>query len=237
MNVVSLMAHQDDEMFCLGTMLKCRPRGDRLFFITVTDGSKGFVQNPTITRAEAARIRHAEMSALADAAGARFINLGEPDEFLYDTPAMRVGIIEAIRQTGADIIFTHFEQDYNLDHTTVSALVRHCAMQACLPVIPTETAPLSYPPAIFLVEPAGPFAFTPSHFVDIGDYQSEKVKLLQHHASQNVAMSQAAGVQSGLEQLVARVASFRGWQAGCDYAEAFVPMQARGAMKPSALLP
>ena len=237
MNVVSLMAHQDDEMFCLGTMLKCRARGDRLFFITVTDGSKGFVQNPTIARAEAARIRQAEMTALAGAAGAKFINLGEPDEFLYDTPAVRVAIIDAIRQTGADIIFTHFEQDYNLDHTKVSSLVRHCAMQACLPVIPTEAAPLSHPPAIFLVEPAGPFAFTPSHFVDISAHHDEKVKLLQHHVSQNVAMSQAAGVRSGLEQLVSRVASFRGWQAGCEYAEAFVPMQARGAIKPGALLP
>lgn len=49
MNVVSIMAHQDDEMFCLGTMLKCRARGDRLSFITLTDGSKGFVQRPDIS--------------------------------------------------------------------------------------------------------------------------------------------------------------------------------------------
>ncbi len=46
MNVVSVMAHQDDEMFCLGTMLKCTARGDALWFITLTDGSKGFTQRP-----------------------------------------------------------------------------------------------------------------------------------------------------------------------------------------------
>jgi len=57
MNVVSIMAHADDEMRCLGTMLKCRARGDRLSFITLTDGSNGFVQNPGIPRQEAARIR------------------------------------------------------------------------------------------------------------------------------------------------------------------------------------
>jgi L-alanine-DL-glutamate epimerase-like enolase superfamily enzyme len=44
------MAHQDDEMQCLGTMLKCRARGDRLFFITLTDGAKGFVQQPDLSR-------------------------------------------------------------------------------------------------------------------------------------------------------------------------------------------
>ena len=65
MNVVSIMAHQDDEMQCLGTLLKCRARGDRLFFVTLTDGAKGFVQQSDIDPAKAARIRHAEMSDLA----------------------------------------------------------------------------------------------------------------------------------------------------------------------------
>ncbi len=237
MNVVSLMAHQDDEMFCLGTLLKCRARGDHLVFITVTDGSKGFVQNPGISREEAARIRHAEMQSLASAAGADYIALGEQDEFLYDTPTVRMAVIEAIRRSRADVLFTHFEQDYNLDHITVSSLARHCVMHACLPVLPTASPPLPQPPAIFMVEPGGPFAFTPSHYVDVTDQHAEKVALLAHHASQNVAMSQAAGVRSGLEELCERVASFRGWQVGCRYAEAFVPMPARGALKPGALLP
>jgi N-acetylglucosamine malate deacetylase 1 len=237
MNVVSLMAHQDDEMGCLGTMLKCRARGDRLVFITVTDGSKGFVQTPDITREEAARIRHAEMSALALAAGAEFTNIGEPDEFLYDTPAVRMAIIEAIRKAGADLIFTHYEQDYNLDHITVSSLARHCAMQACLPVLPTQSAVLAHPPAIFMVEPSGPFAFVPTHYVDISAQQDEKVKLLKRHVSQDVAMIQASGVRSAIEEMCVRIASFRGWQVGCQYAEAFVPMQARGAIKPISVLP
>src|SRR5438067_13645417 len=84
MNVGSIMAHQDDEMRCLGTMLKCRARGDRLCFVTLTDGSKGFVQNPSISRAEAAAIRDVEMRAVANAVDAEYVNLGEQDEFLYD---------------------------------------------------------------------------------------------------------------------------------------------------------
>src|SRR4051812_31044641 len=66
MNFVSIMAHQDDEMRCLGTMLKCRARGDRLAFVTLTDGSGGFVHQPDIARTDAARIRHEEMSVLAE---------------------------------------------------------------------------------------------------------------------------------------------------------------------------
>ena len=98
MNIVSIMAHQDDEMRCLGTMLKCRARGDKLAFVTVTDGSAGFIQEPDISREKAARIRHEEMTALARAVDAEYINLGERDEFLYDTPEIRMAVIEALRE-------------------------------------------------------------------------------------------------------------------------------------------
>ncbi len=237
MNVVSVMAHQDDEMHCLGTMLKCRARGDRLWFITLTDGSKGFVHEPGISRKKAARIRHEEMSALAADVGAEYTNLGEPDEFLYDSPGLRMGLIEAIRQTGAHLIFTHFEQDYNADHTTTAALVRHCAMQSCLPVLETSTPPLPEHPAIFAVEPHGPLVFGPSHFVDIGDYMQEKVRLLGFHRSQNEAMQTAVGVEAGFEELCGRPGAYWGAQVGCALAEAFVPMRARGALKPFSVLP
>ena len=133
MNVVSIMAHADDEMRCLGTMLKCSRRGDTLAFVTVTDGSHGYVQDPTLPRARVAAIRSAEMDAVAAAVGGTHVCLGEEDEFLYDTPEVRMRLIEAIRATRADVIFTHYGEDYNLDHVTVSTLVRHCAMQSCLP--------------------------------------------------------------------------------------------------------
>jgi LmbE family N-acetylglucosaminyl deacetylase len=233
MNVVSLMAHQDDEMNCLGTMLKCRARGDRLFFITVTDGSKGFTQNPGISRAKAAAIRHAEMQALAKAAGARFINLKEPDEFLYDTPEVRMNIIEAIRRTKADLIFTHYRDDYNLDHTAVHALVRHCAMQSCLGVLPTASAPLKAHPAVFMTRPFGAIHFPATHYVDITEYQEAKTKLLMHHQSQETAMKQATG--AGLRELCAT--AFPGGDVGCAYAECFLPMPGRGTIKPYSVLP
>lgn len=235
MNVVSIMAHQDDEMRCLGTMLKCRARGDRLWFITLTDGAKGFVQQPDIDPAEAIRIRDAELRALATAVDAEYLNLGEPDEFLYDTPAVRMALIEAIRATGADLVFTHYHEDYNLDHITTHSLVRHCAMQSCLPVLPTASPPLARHPAVFTVEPHGPFLFPASHYVDISDHRAEKARLLQLHASQEAAMQAALG--SGLGELTAKLDAMRGDQVGVEYAEAFAPMAARGAAKPFPVLP
>jgi N-acetylglucosamine malate deacetylase 1 len=235
MNVVSIMAHQDDEMRCLGTMLRCRARGDQLCFITLTDGSKGFVQDPGIDPAEAAQIRHEEMSAVAGGAGGAYINLREEDEFLYDTPDVRMKLIEAIRQTGADLIFTHYHEDYNQDHASTHLLVRHCAMQSCLPVLPTATEPLRKHPAIFVVPPHGPFLFPAGYFVDIGAVEKEKVRILQLHRSQEEAMVMA--VHAGFEDLCRRPDAYWGEQAGCEYAECFAPMRSRGAMKPYSILP
>jgi N-acetylglucosamine malate deacetylase 1 len=235
MNVVSIMAHQDDEMRCLGTMLKCRARGDRLFFIVLTDGSKGMVQSPEMPVKQAAAIREAEMAALVQACGGEYFCLNEPDEYLYDTPVVRLKLIEAIRACQADLIFTHFQEDYNLDHTTTNRLVRHCAMQSCLPVLPTQTASLSRHPAVFNCEPFGAFDFLATHYVDITAFSAEKARLLALHASQEMALQAATG--SGLGAICARLEEYRGDLAGCQRAEAFQPMPGRGTIKPYPVLP
>jgi LmbE family N-acetylglucosaminyl deacetylase len=235
MHIVSLMAHQDDEMYCLGTLFKYCDRGDRIHFITVTDGAKGFVQQPDIDPAEAARIRQMEMESLAQCLEADYINLQEPDEFLYDTPEVRMKVIEAIRKTRAEVIFTHYHEDYNLDHTTVSSLVRHCAMQACLPVLPTASPPLTNHPAIFMICPHGAFTFPATHFVDVSELEDKKIAALKLHRSQEVAMQQA--VNAGFDKLCRRLDAYWGQQVGCTYAEGFVPMRGRGSIKPYPVLP
>jgi LmbE family N-acetylglucosaminyl deacetylase len=235
MNVVSIMAHQDDELFCLGTMLKMQARGDALHFICVTDGSGGMIHAPGMSREEAAAVRDREMRALVAQAGATYLCLGERDEFLYDTPEVRVALIGAIRACRADVIFTHFHPDYNLDHMTVNLLVRQCAMQAPFPIIRTEALPLAAPPAVFLVEPSGGFEFEPTHYVDITAQVARKQELAQYHQSQEEAMR--AGLRYGLEDWILERSRARGAQVGVEQAEGFRPMLARGFMKPYAVLP
>lgn len=46
LNIVSVMAHQDDELMCLGTMLKYKQNGHKLAFICLTDGAVGMVHQP-----------------------------------------------------------------------------------------------------------------------------------------------------------------------------------------------
>lgn len=236
LNIVSVMAHQDDELMCLGTMLKYKQNGHKLSFICLTDGAVGMVHKPDMPFNEAAEIRRIEMTALADSLNVEYICLNRHDEFLYDTPELRLELIEALRYLQADLIFTHNNIDYNVDHMTTNTLVRQCAMQAPLPMLKTKTSPLKATPAVFLTEPSGGFEFEPSHWIDITDVIDEKLTLAKCHKSQDDAFISAFGEGHGIDNWVLDINKKRGDQCGVKYAEAFKPMLSRGLIKPSPLL-
>lgn len=237
MNVVSVMAHQDDELMCLGTMLKMRNLGHNLAFICLTDGAAGMAHMPDMTLTEAAKIRDIEIKNLASDINAEYICLNRPDEYLYDTAELRLELIEAIRYAAADVIFTHNTVDYNVDHMTACLLVRQCAMQAALPIQKTKSNTLVSTPAVFMAEPSGGFEFEPSHWVDITDVAEEKMRLAKFHKSQDDAFIAAFGTGRGIDNWIAETAKKRGEQCGVRYAEAFLPMRARGFVKAYSILP
>jgi LmbE family N-acetylglucosaminyl deacetylase len=235
MNVVSIMAHQDDELVCLGTMLKMQERGDSLHFICVTDGSGGMAAVPDMPRDEAAAVRDREMNELTVRLGATYLCMNEQDEYLYDTPDVRLRLINAIRQCRADVIFTHFNPDYNLDHNTVAELVRQCAMHATLPMTHTEAPSLPANPAVFLVEPSSGFGFEPTHYVDVSAHIERKGELARCHQSQDDAFH--AALNKGLDDWILENSFYRGAQVGVEHAEGFRPLFARGLVKPYSILP
>lgn len=235
MNVVSVMAHQDDELMCLGTMLTMQARGDALHFICVTDGSGGMAQAPDMPRVEAAAVREREMHDLTTRLGATYQCLGEQDEYLYDTPDVRLRLVNAIRAVRADVIFTHFNPDYNVDHNTVTELVRQCAMHAPFPMTHTAEPPLDATPAVFLVEPSSGFGFEPTHYVDITPVIERKRELARCHISQDDAFHVA--LNKGLDDWILENTRYRGAQSGVEHAEAFRPLCARGLVKAYAILP
>ncbi|MBC8585362.1 PIG-L deacetylase family protein [Youxingia wuxianensis] len=237
MNVVSVMAHQDDELVCLGTMLKMKARGDQLHFICLTRGETGMVHCPEMSVEEAAEHRRREMTALVEAVGGTYTCLGFEDEFLYDTKEVRIALIGALRKTKAEVIFTHNEVDYNLDHMTVNRLVRQCAMQMTFPMIKTEYPPTDVSPAIFQVEPSVGFEFEPTHWVDISDVIDEKIRLAAFHKSQDEAFKAGFGEDFGIAAWMCQTSARRGEQCGGAHGEAFRPMRTRGFVKGYSVLP
>jgi LmbE family N-acetylglucosaminyl deacetylase len=236
MNVAFAGAHPDDEMFCLGTLLLCRRRGDTITLICTTNGDKGISDDPDFPHDECARVRDAEMCAVARELGADYTCLGEPDEALYDTWEVRLKMIEAIRAAKPDVVFTHFPQDYLLDHTVTSDLVFQCTLLAQIASIKTKTRAVSKVPAIYYYDPGPGFGFEATHFVEIDEATTKEARrLMGLHKSQMDVSRRMLGrdYRDAIEQ------RWRGAgdRVGVPFAEAFRPCLAVRRTPLARLLP
>jgi LmbE family N-acetylglucosaminyl deacetylase len=236
MNITFVGAHQDDEMFCLGTLLKCRQRGDRLSLICTTNGDKGMSDRPDVLHDEAGGIRDGEIRQVADRLGADYQCLGEPDEALYDTWDVRQKVIDALRLTKPDVVFTHFHRDYNLDHTTTSQLVFQCAMLAPIASIRTPHEPLAKCPAIYYVDPGPGYDFEGTHFVEIPEpLVEEMMALISMHSSQNDVVRRMAGTD--YTEIIRKRLIETGARVGVRFAEVFRPCLAARRIPLASMLP
>ena len=237
MNIVHVGAHQDDEGRCLGTLLKYqRQGGHSITLICTTNGDKGFSFDEHTPHEVAAATRDREMRAVAAALGARYICLGAPDEYLYDTPDMRLRLIDALRACQADLIFTDWVDEYNLDHSTTSRLVYQASLLTIIASIKTEHPALTVTPKIFYCPPWGEgYGFEATHFVALDQtIMDEVVRIINLHQSQVAVMRQVG--EDMAEALVQRARQY-GARVGVPYAEAFRPCLASRRTPLAAMLP
>ena len=238
MNVAFVGAHQDDEMFCLGTLLRYRKRGDRITLICTTNGDKGISDDPAVSYEECARIRDREMLEVARALDADYFCVGAPDEALYDTWEHRLKLVEFLRRSKADVVFTHNPEDYNLDHTTTSTLTFQCAMMAQFGSIRTESPALAAVPKIFYVDVdfGSGAVFEPTHFVELDvETVEEAVRIMGFHDSQ-LAVSRRLLAKDYRDSIRERLAS-AGERVGVRFAEGFRPCLASRRTPLARLLP
>jgi LmbE family N-acetylglucosaminyl deacetylase len=233
MRVLFVGAHPDDiETFCGGTAARYAAEGHQLWFCVATNGNVG---SSTLTRAEIARLRHQEARAGAAAVGAELIWLDSDDEFLFDTRETRHRFIEAFRIARPDVVFCHWIEDYNPDHSISGRIVDDCISMAKIPLIQTAHPTTDkIPPVYFMDTPAG-VNFQPEVYVDITATFDKKIEMVRHHASQAAWMKDLFGYP--LEMFLEIPARFRGLQAGCTFAEAFRPSYRWGRMLTRHYLP
>jgi LmbE family N-acetylglucosaminyl deacetylase len=226
MNVLFVGAHPDDiETFCGGTAARYVAEGHQVFFCIATNGNVG---SSTLTQTEIAAIRHQEAQRAAAVIGARLIWLGYDDEFLIETREARLKFIEAFRVARPDVVFCHWIEDYNPDHSISGRIVDDCISMAKIPLIKTEHPPTdNIPPVYFMDTPAG-VNFVPEVYVDITATFPQKVNMVRQHASQEGWMKDCFGYP--LEAFLEIPARYRGLQAGCTMAEAFRPSYRWGRM-------
>lgn len=222
MRIAFIGAHQDDEMSCLCTFLKYRAAGHSLSFICVTNGDKGISDDPTVPWADASEIRDREMRKVARAFEAEYLCLNEPDEALTDTWDVRVKLIEAIRITKPELIFTHFHHDYNMDHVVTSQLVFQAALLSTVFSIQTESDVLKEVPRIYYVDPGPGFGFEGTHFVECDEgIVRRAMRILGYHKSQMAVAARMLGgdYRQGIKERLKAT----GARVGRAFAEGFVP--------------
>ena len=219
MNVLFVGAHPDDiETFAGGTAAKYAARGDKVFFCVSTNGNCG---SSTLPADEIAAIRHEEAGKGAGVIGAELIWLDFDDEFLEDSRETRLAFIEAFRQSEPDVVFCHWREDYNPDHSISGMLVDELVHMKGIPNIKTGSAPHDGIPHVYFIDTIAGVNFVPELYVDITNVFDTKVKMVRQHASQQSWMKDLFGYK--IDEFLDIPARYRGLQAGCRMAEAFRP--------------
>jgi LmbE family N-acetylglucosaminyl deacetylase len=218
--VLVVAAHPDDEILgCGGTMAAHAANGDQVYTLIVAEGAtaRDDKRDPTLRNHELDELKSAARRA-ADVLGtAPPMFLGLPDNRLDEMALLDVikPIEAAVHEICPAIVYTHFENDLNIDHRVVCQAV----LTACRP------QPGDCVRAIYSFEVASSTewsfsqgaSFRPARFVDISATLGRKLDALKCYASEMRPFPHARSIE-GLEHQ----ARLRGASIGRQAAEAFV---------------
>jgi len=233
MRIMAFAPHPDDELICAGTLAKYKDAGHEVAIVIVTNGEAGSF---TMSKEEVASVRQEEARASAKVIGAEFFWMGYPDEFLFNNEKVRIHFIDIIRQFEPDIIICpDKDADYHPDHTTTGQIVWDIRIMSSVPNIETGRKACKKIPELYFMDTAAGINFVPEFYVDITKQWDKKAAMIGCHKSQQSNMMDLYGVTH--EEFIRIQSMFRGFQAGCKYAEAFrKPKFFPGDTKPENLL-
>ncbi len=222
MNILAIGAHPDDvEEGCSGTLAKFASQGHKIFIATATNGNVG---SATLPMDEIAKIRKEEARQSAAVIGAEYICLDYDDEMFFESKEARLKFIDLVRYCKADLILTHYPEDYNPDHELTSKIINDIAVMIPVAKIKTPNEPYDKIPIIAYFEPVNGMGFIPTEYVDITDFMDKKIEMLNCHKSQIEWMSDnykdTMSDQNYFEQCEI-ISRYRGIQCGVKYAEGF----------------
>jgi LmbE family N-acetylglucosaminyl deacetylase len=182
--VLCIGAHPDDcEFRCSGTAALFAKAGDRVIFLSMTDGSSG---HQIMKAGEIVERRKHEAARAATLIGAESRILDTPDGCLEASLANRFRVIALVRQLRPDLLITNRPNDYHPDHRYTSILVQDSAYMFMVPNVVPDIPPLDYNPVILYWADTfkSPREFQCSVAVDIDPVFEFKLDMLHAHESQ-----------------------------------------------------
>lgn len=219
MKILAISAHPDDiEIQCYGTLARFALGGDEVTFAIFTSGNMGDLH---IAPAELGAMRKLEAQNAAAVIGAKVIWPAIDDECVFPNEEQRRIMIDVMREADPDLIITHSPNDYHPDHRYVSQLVFDSYYQKGLPHMPGQRLPACRfgQCPIYYMDNVGGINFSPVEYVDITSVMDIKKKMLACHISQVESMREHSNTD--IMDMIETQGKFRGFAAGCKYAEAF----------------
>jgi LmbE family N-acetylglucosaminyl deacetylase len=157
-------AHYDDiELNCLGTLLKAKEQGAKVWIIVCTDGAMG---GDSMERLK----EQSQVNRLIKYNG--WVSMGLPDGALKHNSDL-VRRIENVMELDfkPNYIITHTEKDFHQDHIAVAKAVKSANRSASASLITFPSQDIKQP-------------FTANLFVDITKYFDTKLEIIKHFKSQ-----------------------------------------------------
>ncbi|HEV2498110.1 MAG TPA: PIG-L family deacetylase [Terriglobia bacterium] len=202
LKVVVAGAHPDDpESGCGGTMARYADLGHKVFALYLTRGEAGIEGK---SNEEAARIRTAEVEKACRILGVQPLFAGQIDGATVVSNDRYDDFRRILESLAPDVVFTHWPIDTHRDHRATSLLVFDTWLK-------TGNAFALYYFEVMTGQQTSQFC--PTDYVDITATEPRKRAACYAHVSQN---------PQGFYDVHDKMNHFRGMEAGCNLAEAFI---------------
>tara|TARA_Y100000031_G_C8222425_1_gene386613 strand:- start:1189 stop:1878 length:690 start_codon:yes stop_codon:yes gene_type:complete len=219
-NVLVVAAHPDDEVLgCGGTIAKHINQGDEVHVIILAEGitSRDKKRNTKTSKKQ--------LNQLIESAKQAHDILGTTSIKFFDFPDNRMDSIDLLTvvkivekelsKITPDIIYTHYENDLNIDHQITNRAV----ITACRPYPNQSVRKI----LAFEVQSSTDWQsqiankiFTPNHYINISDYLDFKLKALEAYSSEMRSWPHSRSIKA-----VEHLALWRGSTVGIEAAESF----------------
>jgi len=216
-NILVIAAHPDDEVLgCGGTMARLSKKGSLVNILIVAEGITSRDKERDIKKRSKGILKlRRDARSSAKVLGAKSINfLDYPDNRLDTVPLLDIvkDIELFIKKFKPDVVFTHSENDMNIDHSIVS----RASLTACRP-LPNSTVKKVYVFEVLSSTEYNPYStFQPNYFVNIEKVINKKVNALKKYKSEMRASPHPRSIKASKD-----LASLRGSGVGLKYVEAF----------------
>ena len=216
-NVLVVASHPDDEILgCGGTLYNLKKRGTKISGLFLSDGESSR-KHPKISKLILDRKKQAIKAGKL--IGIKNITFGNfPDNSMDSVPILKIiqFIEKKIKIIKPDTIFTHFENDLNIDHQITSRAV----VTACRPVKNHTVKSILFFEILSSSEwniSIKSKSFKPNYFVDISKSIQFKLKALKYYKREMRKWPHPRSIEG-----VKLLSKTRGSTVGLSNAESFI---------------